>query len=153
MERFFFHTYTNGAMAKDPIGQWFDNRMDTWIDAIGTMPMKLERALDGVRNAYITTEVRDNVRSLREAQGEAGEAAGQTHRRHHVQRAPVGGRPDHFQSCLQAWSGRHRVEADRHAVPIRPMQKLGQGEEPDEPRDAPDRRRDVVSECPATISL
>jgi hypothetical protein len=64
MERFFFHTYTNGPMAKDPIGQWFDNRMDAWIDAIGTMPMKLERALDGVRNAYVTTEVRDKVRSL-----------------------------------------------------------------------------------------
>jgi hypothetical protein len=64
MERFFFHTQTNGTMVKDPIGQWFDNRRAACIDAIGTMPMKLERALDGVRNAYITTEVRDKVRSL-----------------------------------------------------------------------------------------
>jgi hypothetical protein len=64
MERFFFHTQTNGTMAKDPIGQWFDNRIDACIDAIGTMPIKLERILDGVRNAYITTEVRNRARSL-----------------------------------------------------------------------------------------
>jgi hypothetical protein len=64
MERFFFHTQTNGTMAKDPIGQWFDNRIDACIDAIGTMPLKLECALDGVRNAYITTEVRNRACSL-----------------------------------------------------------------------------------------
>jgi hypothetical protein len=64
MERFFFHTQTNGTMAKDPIGQWFDNRIDACTDAIGAMPLKLERVLDGVRNAYITIEVRDKVRSL-----------------------------------------------------------------------------------------
>jgi hypothetical protein len=64
MERFFFHTRTNGTLVKDPIGQWFDNGIDACIDAIGTMPMKLERALDGVRSAYITTEVRDKARSL-----------------------------------------------------------------------------------------
>jgi hypothetical protein len=64
MDRFFFHTQTNGTMAKDPIGQWFDHRIDACIDAIGTMPLKLERALDDVRNTYITTEVRNGACSL-----------------------------------------------------------------------------------------
>jgi hypothetical protein len=64
MERFYFHTRTNGTLVNDPIGHWFDNGRHAWLDAIGVMPMKLERALDGARNTYITTEVRDKARSL-----------------------------------------------------------------------------------------
>jgi hypothetical protein len=64
MGRFFFHTLTNGTLVEDTIGKRFDHKIGTCIDAIAAMPSKLEHALNGSCNTYVTTEVRDEVRSL-----------------------------------------------------------------------------------------
>jgi hypothetical protein len=64
MERFYFHTHTNGTLIKDPIGQWFDAKGDACINAVGLMPLMLERALRGAQNTYITTEMCNRTRAL-----------------------------------------------------------------------------------------
>jgi hypothetical protein len=64
MVRFLFHTCTNGALVQDAVGRRFDTGTDACIDAIRAMPMKLDRALDGLQNTYISTEIRDRTRAV-----------------------------------------------------------------------------------------
>lgn len=64
MPTFYGHVRSNGHLTEDSSGQSFSTAKEACADAAKSMPRLLERSLQPDGNAYVTTEVRDEDRTV-----------------------------------------------------------------------------------------